>query len=426
MAGQDTTAFSAALKNVYIDKIRDQINENTNLLDFFVEQDVTSYEWQGKALIFALHTSRNVGVKYVAEGEGLPVAGSQGTANMTIPMSFLTGRIQLTAQVMQASRSSKGAFISAMNLEQKGLVNDISRQRNRALAGYGTGTLCTILTGVNSTTQTITAPGGITGTTNPGRFLQVGMTIAIVDPTGVTVRGIANIVSFSGTALVLDAAISSTTADLVQIGTASNGTNQDSYNNEAMGILGIDDATTYVSTFMGIDASTAPNAYWRAQVLTSVGTVNADILQRGTDNVWEVSGEVIDAYIAHTSVRREMIKLVEADRRYASSAAPQNFDAGTLAGNFKKDFSFNGVPIRVDRDFAYGTLAGVNKSHLLWFPENKGEWVDEDGDVLFRLANTDGFEARYRQYEQFATDQRNSHVRFDGITATVTANAFSN
>ena len=425
-AGQDTTAFDAVLKDVYLEGIREQINQNTNLLDFFTEGDVKQYEWQGRRLVLALHSARNAsGVKYTAERGGLPVAGTQGTKNLFIPMTFLEGRIQLTAQVMKASRSSKGAFTTAMNLEQKGLVNDISRQRNRALAGFGQGTLAQIETGANSTLQPVKAPGGVTGTTNPTRFCIPGMLVAVIDATGVTVRGVQTILSVtSNHTLVLDGAINTTTGDLVTVGTNSLSVNEASYNAEAMGILGIVDGTTYVTTFMGLDRSLAANAFFVSSVLSSVGSLSADVLQRGTDNTWEISGEVIDQYVCHTSVRREIIKLTEADRRYAGGNSPINPDAGTSAGGFKKDITFNGTPVRADRDFAYGTLVGVNKSHLLWFPETKGEWVDDDGSVLFRVQNVDAFEARYRLFENFATDKGNSHVRFDGITATVTSGAY--
>lgn len=424
---QDTTAFSASLKNVYLDGVREQINQNTTLLDFFVEADVKQYVWEGKALILDLHTGRNAsGVKYVAENGGLPVAGSQPTANLTIPSSFLEGRIQFSAQVMKASRSSKGAFISAQSLEQKGLVNDVSRQRNRALAGFGQETLAVISAGANSATQALKNPGGVAGTVNPARFILPGMIVVITDPTGVTIRGVATVVSVTQPNMVLSVAINSTTNDLVSIGTTSLvAGGEGSFGLAPMGILGIVDSTTYVSTIFGLDRSQAANAYFRSTIMPAVGTLTPDVVQRGTDNVWEISSDVIDAYVSHVSVRREIIKLTEADRRYAASSSPQNFDAGSQAGAFKKDISFNGVPVRADKDIAYGTLLGVSKSHLLWFPETKGEWVDEDGNVLFRTPNVDGFEARYRLFENFGSDKGNSHVRFDGVTATVSSGTYS-
>lgn len=373
-----------------------------------------------------MHKTRNAsGVKAVSEGGGLPVAGQQGTVNMLVPTAFWEGRIQLTAQVMKASQTSRGAFISAMNLEQKGLVEDIARQRNRALAYYGSGTLAVIASGANSTTQTLKNPGGVTGTVNPVRFIQIGMIIAQTDSSG-TIVATATVTDIpTASTIVTDVALNTTTGDLISIGTNSLGVDESSFGLEPMGILGIDDATTYVSNFDGIDASLSTNAFWRSYVNASTGPLSEDVLQRVTDNVWEVSGEVVNKAVCHVSVRREVIKLTQADRRYAGSAKPQNFDAGSAAGAFKDDITYNGVSYRPDKDFAYGTIALVNTDHLLYFPFVKGEWVDEDGDVLFRVQNTDAFEARYRQFENFGTDKRNALGRLDGVSATITSGVYS-
>lgn len=423
MAGQDTSVagFDAALKDVYAGPIRNQLNEKTRLLDLFTKGDIEQYEWEGRQVVLALRKSRNSGVKATAEGGGLPVAGKQGYANLNIPMRFIEGRIQLTAQVMKASRSDKGSFARAMDSEQKGLVDDLARQRNRMLAYFGQGTLATISAGAASATQTLANPGGVTGTVNATRFTKAGMMVAITDSTGATVRGVQTILSVSEPNITLDASVTTTTGDLVSLGTNSLGSNESSYNLEPMGILGIVDSTTYVSSVFGLDRSQAANAFFRSTIMPNIGTINPDVIQRGVDNAEEVSGEVIDQFLCHVSVRRELIKLTESDRRYAGSAQAQNFDAGSKAGAFKKDYTFNDIPVRVDKDFAYGELLGVNKSHLFWIPEVEGEWADEDGTVLFRVQNQDSYEARYRVFENYFSDKGDAHIRFDGVTATVTS-----
>lgn len=423
MAGQDTSVagFDAALKDVYAGPIRNQLNEKTRLLDLFTKGDIEQYEWEGRQVVLALRKSRNSGVKATAEGGGLPVAGKQGYANLNIPMRFIEGRIQLTAQVMKASRSDKGSFARAMDSEQKGLVDDLARQRNRMLAYFGQGTLATISAGAASATQALANPGGVTGTVNATRFTKAGMMVAITDSTGATVRGVQTILSVSEPNITLDASVTTTTGDLVSLGTNSLGSNESSYNLEPMGILGIVDSTTYVSSVFGLDRSQAANAFFRSTIMPNIGTINPDVIQRGVDNAEEVSGEVIDQFLCHVSVRRELIKLTESDRRYAGSAQAQNFDAGSKAGAFKKDYTFNDIPVRVDKDFAYGELLGVNKSHLFWIPEVEGEWADEDGTVLFRVQNQDSYEARYRVFENYFSDKGDAHIRFDGVTATVTS-----
>jgi hypothetical protein len=426
---QTTSSFSAALKNVYLPGIREELNQKTNLLDLFTEGDLTQYEWQGSQLVFALHSSRNYsGVMYVPEGGGLPTAGNQGVTNLLVPIAHLKGRIQLSYEVMRASRSDKGAFVRAMDLEQKGLVNDVARQRNRALAGYGAEVLAVISNGATSATQAIQNPGGVAGTVNPGRFLKPGMIVVVTDPTGVTIRGNATftVSSVSGANVVLSGSVTTTTNDIITLGTSTLvSTGQGSFNDASMGILGLADNGTFVQTIFGLNRSLTANAFFNSTVMSNVGVINTDILQRGCDNAEEVSGEMIDKFVCHSSVRREISKLTEADRRYDATGAAKNYDAGTLAGANKKDLTYNGWSFRTDKDFAYGYLIGVNSGHLQWLPETKGEWAEEDGTVLLRVANVDAYEARFRVSENFATDKSNAHVVFSGITVNVTSGVYA-
>lgn len=418
--GLDTTTsgFDAALKDVYLGPIRNQLNMKTRLLDLFTKGDIEQYEWEGRQVVLALRKSRNSGVASVPENGLLPTPGNQGYANLKVKMAFWEGRIQVTAQVMKASRSNKGSFARAMDTEQKGLIDDITRQRNRALALAGQGILAVISSGASSTTQSINNPGGVSGTANANRYIPDGTVVAIT-PDGVTIRGVVTVTSSTATQLTVTPTVSTTTGDFVVLGVQSGSTTQASYQTDPMGILGIVDSTTYVSIIHTLDRSQAANAFFRSTIMSSVGSLSMDVLQRGIDNAEETSGEVIDQFIAHASVRREVLKIQDADRRYTTDKMRP--DIGTESGAFKTDLAIATIPCKVDKDFAYGTLIGVVKSHLFWIPEVEGEWADEDGSILFRVQNVDAYEARFRVFENFLSDRGNAHVRFDGITATVTS-----
>lgn len=424
---QDLTAFDAVLKDVYSGPVRKQLNRKTNLLDLFTKKDVSKEEWEGRRVVLALHKSRNVGTKATVEGGLLPTAGAQGYENLEIPMRYYHGRIELSTQVIKSAKSNKGSFIRALESEQKLLVEDMARQRNRMLAYFGQGTLAVISSGVANATQTVKDAGGVvaTGNPNPVRFLKPGMVVAFTD--GTTIRGVSTInsVDAANNQITLSSSVTTTTGDFVQLGVTIGGTEQDSHNDEAMGVLGLVDSTTYVSTIHGLDRSQAANSFFRSQILSSVGALSPDILQRGIDNIEEVSGETIDTFICHSSARREVLKLAEADRRYFGGSDPRNFDAGTLAGQFKQDITYNGVPFRVDKDFAYGIIMGINKSHMYQYSLTDGEWADDDGAVLSRVANKDAFEAFYRVFENFASDKGNAHGRWDGVSVTVSSAVFS-
>ncbi len=427
MATQTTTAFDAVLKEVYIGPIRSQLNAKTRLLSDFTKADITQYEWEGRQVIVPLRTARNVGVKALKEEGLIPTPGRQAYSKLVIPVKHWLGRIELTTRVMKAAKSNKGAFTRAMQSEQDGLVDDIARQRNRALAQAGRGILALAsASGSGSTTLLVDNPGGVTGTVNGTRFLKAGMVIAIHDQASpATIDALVVISSVdSGSQVTIDTSSTWDDNAFITLGVSVGSTDEGSLDDEPVGLAAIVDSTTFVSTIHGIDRSAAANAFFRSNILGSVGSLSPDLLQRGIDNAEEVSGEVIDCFYSHTSVRREVLKMMEADRRYTAQYL-MSPDAGTRAGKFKANLSFNEIPIKVDKDLPYDTLFGVNRARLFWIPEVEGEWADEDGAILLRSSTKDVYEARFRVLDNFFSDKGNAHVRFDGISSTVTSGVFS-
>ncbi len=423
---QDTSAFDAALKDVYQAEVRQQLNEQTRALNLFTKGDIEQQEWEGRQVVIALRKSRNAGTKATAEAGLLPSAGKQGYANLKIPMRFLHGRIELTTQLIKAARSNKGSFVRAMDSEQKGLVGDLARQRNRIISYFGKGTLG-IVSSVAGAVLTMKDPGGVAGTVNPTRFFFPDMVVAVHNGDSDTLRGVETITSVdrvNGTITLANAIAGAAANDIVTLGVKIGSTTEGSRNLEPMGLLGLVDSTTFVSSIFGLDRSLAANAFFRSQILSSVGPLSTDIIQRAIDNTEEVSGEVIDCFLCHVSARREYLKLLEADRRYTSEILRKP-DGGTDAGSFKAELTYSDIPWKVDKDMAYGVILGLNKSHLFWIPEDEGSWADEDGDILHRVNDKDSYEARYRVFENFYSDRGNSHFRMDGVTVTVTSQVYA-
>lgn len=419
----DTTTGDAILKDVYEGPLREEINQDTKLLDYFTEGDVKERKWEGRQVIIPLHKSRNSGVKSIAIDSGLlPGAGNQGSIQAKVPIKKTMGRIQITADIMQAATSDRGSFIRALEMEQKFLVKDIARQRNRQLASFGQGTLAVIGAGAASATQALINPGGVTGTVNATRFTPTGAVLAFTDPTGVTLRGVRTVLSVSDPNITVDSSVTTTTSDLVSLGTTV-GATEASFNTEMMGLLGLIDGTTFVSNLFSVDRTLAANLFYKSNVLSNVGVLNPDVLNRGIDNTNEVSGQSVDRWLCHYSIKREIYKLVEADKRYNVNPGQggKTFDPGPNTA----EFFYAGLPGKTDKDLPYGTLFGISDGLLEWYPENKGGWADEDGTILLRTATQDQFEARWRVNENTFISQPNAFVRFDGVTASVTSGVFS-
>ncbi len=425
--GLDIATAGGILKTVYEGTLIEQVNQETPALKYFVDGDMEGKKWEGGKITKALHKSRNSGVKAVPLGTGqIPAAGNQGTIEVDITMKKWMGHIQLSADVIDSTESNKGAFISAIKLEQEGLVEDLSRSRNRGLNYFGQGTLAVCALGVNSITQTIKDPGNVVGTVNPERFLKVGDVIAFTSADGLTLRGVQTVVSFvAQTSVTVDSAVNTTTGDLISFGSNAVAPGESSFGVEPMGLLGLIDGTTFVSNQNTVDRSSAANAFWRSNVITSVGALNPDLLNRAFDNNHEVSGKKIKHLYCHHGVKREILKLTEQDKRYNVNPGNKgtNFQAGP--DNDGDDFGYGGKDGTADRDAAYGTLFMLPESGFLERYElGESGWAKNDGTVFLRAASTDQYEARYRLREQFFNGRPNAFSRLDGISNSLTAGAY--
>lgn len=432
MSSLTTSLYSAAMRSVYEEKIREQVN-NTNIVTKFRKQQKDDVRWQGNEVVVHLHSARNYsGVRSTGESGLLGVAGNQGYAKLSVPIRDIKGRFGITAEVINASETAKGAAAPALTREMEGLAKDIERQLNRQLFGYGTGTLALASSGAASATQAVNNPGGVAGTTNPTRFIQPGMYLAFTatDGTNVRVQKVSSVNSANST-VTLAASLTSNTGDIISIGTVSGSTNAASLTGtstgtEMMGLLGIVDQTTYLSSICGLDRSAAANSFFRSGVYTSVGNISEDFLYRIVDNQNEISGEQIDTFFCHPSVRREYYKLTQADRRY-TGADLRNPDAGV---------DLNAEPVfgeRVkwvtDKDAPYGTLIGAASDHLFVIYMNEGQWEDfggrGQGEVLRFVADKTDYEGVWYMMLNAYSDRGNAHLRGDGVTATVTSGNYA-
>jgi hypothetical protein len=422
----DLAAFDAVLKEVYEKTIIPLLNSRTRTRNMFKKE---TGSWEGRYVRYPLNVSRNQGVMFTTENGTLPVAGQQGYVETRIPIRYAHGRIQLSIQTIKHSRTSKGAFKRAMDQEMLGLVRDLSNDLNRAMFGSGKGTLALVneATPTGDATLILDSPGGVPGATHGNRFLNPGMWIAFINPSNGALRSSGAspgrqvmAVSTDGTNVTLSSAPPTGTADndlVVKIasGVSSLVVTDTAYNQESNGLLALIDDGTYVDTLNNVSRTTYP--IFKSTVISNVGPLSADVLQRGLDVADQLGEGNITAFICHHSVRRAYLTLMEVDRRYAGGDLLSP-DAGTKAAKMK-DVTFGTIPWYVDKDAPYGILFAVDFTTATRWVEVEGEWADDDGTILLRLTNQDAYEARYRVFENYSLDRPASCVRWEGITANV-------
>jgi len=422
MAGQSTAvgAFDEVLKIRYEKGIVDALNQEQPVLNLMKRE---TEGWSGKQVTFPVKLGRNFSAAATAEGAAIHDAGAQTYKDFVVPVKYNHGRIQLTAAVMKASENSKGAFARALGSEIDGLVLDLANYRGRVIHGYGVGPLCLVNTDPSTgTTITVDAPMGVAGSVNGAKYIQPGMFVAFVNPSGPAIRAggarTVTTVAADGASFDISAACDAAVADndwvvIAQSASASAITSTTT-NLEQMGLLGMVDGTTYVSTFHGIDRSTGVGTQLQATVIGSVGALSADVIQRGIDSVYQRSRGKTSHLIMEHATRRAYLVMMENDRRYMNASLMKP-DAGSAAAKMG-DLRFGEIPIIADKDCPYGTIFGIEADTFTRWILTEGEWADETGAILRFVANQDTYEAIYRIFDNFSCENGGRNFRLDGIT----------
>lgn len=424
MAGADKQALDAIFKEVFEDGVSEGVNQKNALRDLMKSEKVP---FRGLEIVKLAHTSRNVSPMFVGEDSAFADAGQQGYTRLTIDQKKLMARIRMTWEVMQDSTSSEGAFISARKSEMQYLIDDIARRDEHALSSDGRGVLALVDESPSGTTLDVDAPGGITNDNFGNRFISKGQFIAAVNPnTGAIRTTIHRVddVAAAGNTITVDSATHTGWADndyIVQAANSSVTSVLDtSYENAWQGLMGLIDDGTYRANYFGVVRSQVP-AY-SSYVNASTGALSTDLIQRVSDIVDQKLGGRVSIILCHHSIRRLMVQLTDADRRYMGASLSRP-DSGTVA--FKQgDIPFGEVPVRALRDFPLDVMMFLDVQNMGFkeYVSESGKWVDEDGSVLVRVGSgssgRDAFEAWYRMRKQYFVEYPAYCARLDGITNT--------
>ena len=424
MAGANTQIIGGVLKTVYEDFIAEATNNKYPLKDLYRWENA---DYAGQEVVYTAHVTRNISPMWVGEDSAFADAGSQGYVKVHIGQRKLMARVRLTSEAIADSMKSEGAFKSARKDEMNRLIDDIARMEEYSCTSDGRGVLALIddATPNGAVTLTVDAPGGITGDDFGNRFFLPGMFLAAVNPaTGEMRTGISKVVSCASTGLsiTLASVCDASWADndyIVQAANSSVTSVLDtSYEHAAWGLTALFDDGTYRTNYFNVDRNLYPQ--YQAYVKAATLTLSEDLFQQTADVVDQRLGGEIDLMTAHHSIRRLIIQLTQADRRYSGSNLMRP-DAGTTSFTMG-DIPFGGVPVKAIRTHPLAMLFGIDKKNtgFVRYGSEKGKWVDEDGSVLVRVGSgssgRDSFEAWYRKRYQNHARYPGKNFRMDGIT----------
>lgn len=387
----NTTNLTDLLKNIYGPYLARQQNLSHMSYDEIAKSS-KKYNAGGKGFFGGINDYGNESVGAITEEEQFRTIDNEGYAQYKVIPKVNVAPIQFSGLVAESGNSDPEAFadavVDALEMAKERLMKDCNRQ----FFGLGTGLLCKPGGSVSSSATSFSV--------DTAQYLRKNMVVDIYNGANKSVDSYriqevdkaANVVYFSTQISVAVTAGSEMVKENIRDSAPTDG-------KEMMGLRGIVDDSTEVTTFENISAATS--RIWRAvRIDASSANLTSDLLQRLLDDVRVSGGESPDLILMHHKQRRKYLDIVVPQRRYMD----QKLDAG------HSKLSFNGIDLILDEDCQDDTVYAVNKKFLQKYEVLPLSLGKHDGsDTYLRIANYDAYQAYWRMYANFGADKRNAH-----------------
>lgn len=379
----DFSSIAGAVKRNYLEYLERTQNLKTRAMDEFAKS-LKKYSSQGEGFFGAINNYGNESVGAINETESFRTIDNENYVQWKVTAKVLAAPIQFSGLVSKAADSDAEAFASivvdALDMARERLLKD----ENRQFFGLGTGLLASPAAAVASNVTSFSV--------DTAQYLRDNMVIDIYSAATRSVTSLRltkvdkvnNVVYFaSSTGVALNATME-IVKENIRVSAASDG-------KEMMGLRGIIDDSTDLTTFQNINASTTPG--WSSvRIDASSANLSSDLLQRLLDDVSTLGGEEPDFLIAHPKQRRKYLDIVVPQKRYQD---------GDMDSGFTK-LSFNGKEMFLDVDCQDKVVYAGKKASICKFelaPMAMG--AHEGSDQFLRIANQDAFQAYWRHYANF-------------------------
>ena len=381
--------------------------------------------WGGENVFFDVVIGRPSGATFSPGGYFPPnTTASEKQAQVGVVRAYTTRQIDGLTFVGTTSKVAAFETIARKTMEEIKDASSLLMQQATHNKQDGIVALVSSYTAGPPTTLVVNAPYGITGAGQGALLISVGDNIAVIDPSGPTVRGRAQVtaISMSGdnATLTLDATIAGSTAsDQVVKATASD----TSLNGAMNGLVNITNRGGSYGSLHGLDAATY--AIWDATRMVA-GTDTPDVAQPTEDDIWDLiqringrSGK--DAMmrpqdfllIMTPGLGKKIMQSMSAQRRFTAGEFSKKINGGYNA------FSICGIDAVFDYYVPAGTIYLLHKPSLANVDAKEWGFVEFEGAGPWRwLQGRDAFETTYGFYGNLACLARNSHGSITGYTDT--------
>lgn len=414
---QDLQDFSDVLKTVYLPVRRKAFPISTPLLAAARKASPATVEYAGNDLIFDVKTGRRGG--FISSAKGfLPYSKTAREKKGRLSIARTYAVVMVDGLALKASQGDRASYIPAARKVVEDATEQWRLEQQRILHGDSLGVRAVVDT-VNSTTSIdVDNPYGISDAGPGNLHLVEGDDIAVLDATGATLRGKAQItdISLSGdvATLTLGSAISgmSATDVVVTAVPAAVDTTDTSYGAEPHGIKSIVDVEGSFATFEGIS-----DDRWVAQKLTS-STVDERILMRLLNLIRNRSG----ADWRTNPGNMLLLTTTGIWQAYGDSMlGMRRYDAPTMTlnGGFKA-VEVAGAALLDDPWAPRGRVYAIHGPDTVFVDLMDFGKLSFQDSPQWRLAqNQDAYEAVFGSYWNYGAYIRASHGVISGVTDSV-------
>lgn len=392
MAADPSTvsAIGGILKSRYLGPIREQFSRKRILEELLMHnrEDI-----DGDKAIIPIRVAGHQSIGFRADNASLPDAGRQNVQKVSVQMAYLYARVMFTGPAIAASKSNAGAFARIMDDEMKNLVEDLRSYSNYFNYADGSGALAQI-TAINSTTFTVDRWCPLF---TVGRKLD-SYTAKSAGTQGLDSKTISSVDRANRT-ITMNAVTSAAVGDFLYI--------EDTYSVCQMGLMGIADDGTFLTTHQGMSRTSYP--IWEGKVLGNGGTArntSEGILMDGVALLNE-DGVDPDLMVGTIFQRNDLIKELQKQRQFVN---PEK----KLKGGIRA-IDICDIPFTWDKDCPPGYCFIGDTQYLTFYEMASLDWMKKDGGILSRVADKDAYEATLFIYRELGSSRNNAWARIEDL-----------
>jgi len=379
------TAAAEALKLFYLPGLRYQLNDAASVL--LAQLEKTTENVVGSEIVLAMRYGRVGGIGNRSDTGTLPTPNSRKTKKAQWETKNIFARFQISDKTIKASKSSSGAFNSLLEKEISDCERDAKLDLSRQVLGSGAGVLCTV-----------SSASGLTLTVNTTMYLAEGMLVDIyTNNTKDTSEAEITAVNHSTNTIHVTSATGAAQNDVIYLA-----------GNKGLELTGLESVFTS-TTLYGLNVATYP---WLSPYRRNLaGEIEEVTIQAAIDEADTRAGAVTNFLLCSKGVRRAYQDLLTAQKQTVNSL--------DLKGGFKA-LSYTGgdkeIPLVADKYVKPGKMYGLDLNDWAMYRMADWEWMDSDGAMLSRVANTPAYEATLLSYCDIGCQRPKGQFEIYGIT----------